>query len=268
MKRIAPHKIQELQRKVFDWYALHKRDLPWRRTKDPYLILLSEVMLQQTQVSRVVPKYLAFIKKFPTVGALARGRKATILRLWSGLGYNSRALRLRELAKIVVRDHAGRFPTSEEALGALPGIGPYTLRAVQIFAWNRNVAAIDTNIRRILIREFKVASSASERDLQALALSCLPRGKSRVWHNALMDYGALLITSRVTRIRPLTRRSRFKDSRRYYRGQIVKSLLAQKTTSLDALRAAYPAASHDLATIVAALVREGVLREQNGLLQI
>ena len=141
------------------WYRRNGRDLPWRRTDDPYRIAVSEFMLQQTQVDRVVPLYRAFLKRFPSWRALAAAPQADVVRAWKGLGYNMRALRLRKLAEGVVRDFGGKLPSDEAALLALHGIGPYTARALRVFAFRKRALAPDTNLRRVLTRVFKGPTS-------------------------------------------------------------------------------------------------------------
>jgi len=225
--------MQPIQQKILDYYKKNGRDLPWRKTTDPYKILVSEIMLQQTQVDRVIPKYEAFLATLPDFDTLAQVDTSTLLTLWQGLGYNNRALRLRELAKIIVDKYNGVFPKTVEELEALPGIGKYTARSVLIFAFNKDIVTIDTNIRRILIAELNLVETITERELYYHAEQLLPEGKSCEWHNALMDYGATLLTSRKTGIKPVSKQSAFKGSDRYYRGQILKSLLQENLVVKD-----------------------------------
>lgn len=145
------------------WYRQHGRDLPWRRTRDPYKILVSEVMLQQTQVERVLPKYEAWIGKFPTWSALANASREEVLKAWSGLGYNRRAVRLHILARLVVGEFAGKLPASEDALVKLPGIGPYTAGAVMVFAHNKPGTCLDVNVERVVRRCFGIRSKEKEK---------------------------------------------------------------------------------------------------------
>ena len=155
-----------IQRTLLDWYAREGRDLPWRRVRDPYAILVSELMLQQTQVDRVIPKWEAWLAQFPTIEALADAPTSDVIRAWSGLGYNRRAINLQRLAQAVVAVHGGRVPDDVAELKALPGIGPYTAGAVAAFAHNRPVAMVDVNIRRLLHRLFvgaEVPTTASRR---------------------------------------------------------------------------------------------------------
>src|SRR3989344_5568291 len=146
--------MHEVQREVLHWYSHHKRDLPWRNTKDPYHIVVSELMLQQTQVDRVIPKYHAFLKKFPTIRDLARASAATVIDEWAGLGYNRRALYLHQFAQAVVRDFGGKVPEDREQLMSLPGIGPYTSQAIRCFGFGKDVPVVDINIKRIYSRVF------------------------------------------------------------------------------------------------------------------
>lgn len=241
-ERLGDDVIDDLRERLLRWYAENGRDLPWRRTRDPYAILVSEVMLQQTQVPRVVPKYAAFLERFPDLAALAEAPLADVLALWSGLGYNNRALRLKRAAEgAVARTRDGRLgrppslPGTVEELMRLPGIGPYTARAVLIFAHNADLAAVDANIRRVLLHELRLPHDLSPAELQRVAIAVLPRGRSRNWHNALMDYGALVLTSRTTSIAPLTTQSPFEGSRRSYRSRLVKLLLDESPRRRDEL---------------------------------
>lgn len=228
-KPIFPTERKQFSRRLFAWYKRNGRhDLPWRKTADPYKIFVSEMILQQTQVLRVIPKYRAFIRRFPNVCALAAAEPAAVLRLWSGLGYNRRALYLQRAARAIVTQHAGTFPQSVVALRQLPGVGEYTAAAICIFAWNQNVAAVDTNIRRILIHELRLPETVTAARLQAVAQQLVPNGKSRAWHSALMDYGSAVATARATGVRPRSRQSTFAGSDRYYRGQLIKLLLQHR----------------------------------------
>ncbi len=175
------------------WYRAHGRDLPWRRTDDSYRIAVSEFMLQQTQVDRVVPLYLAFLKTFPSWRVLADAPQSDVVRAWKGLGYNMRALRLKRLAEGVVRDFGGKLPSDEAALLALHGIGPYTARALRVFAFREKALAPDTNLRRVLTRVFKGAKADPKAfDGRAWARweATLPKALSYDVNQGLMDLGA------------------------------------------------------------------------------
>ncbi|MCU1351641.1 MAG: mutY, partial [Acidimicrobiales bacterium] len=140
------------QEQLLAWFAERERDLPWRRTRDPWAVLVSELMLQQTQVARVLPRYAAFLDRFPTPAVTAAGSVADVVAAWAGLGYNRRAVSLHRCAAAVVSDHGGRLPADLAALRALPGVGPYTARAVLAFAFERDVGVLDTNAARVLAR--------------------------------------------------------------------------------------------------------------------
>ena len=217
--------IAQFQEKILSFYAMHKRDLPWRTTSDPYRILLSELMLQQTQVSRVVGYYHKWLQRWPTVTDLAQAKRSSVLEMWMGLGYNNRAVRLHRTADIIAEKYCGNVLEALLHYEELPGIGRYTAHAVRIFATNEDLVTIDTNIRRILLYEFELDEDISDAELWKLAEHCLPRGKSREWHNALMDYGALFLTSKTSGIKPKTQQSRFQGSDRQVRGGLLRSLL-------------------------------------------
>jgi A/G-specific adenine glycosylase len=192
--------LPELQRRLLEWYRRNARDLPWRRTRDPYRILVSEVMLQQTQVSRVEPRYHSFISRFPDVHALANAPTAEVISEWSGLGYNRRAINLQRTARAVVDEHGGEFPADVSALQRLPGIGPYTAGAITCFAFEQDVGFLDTNIRRLLHRLYfgpEVPQPVrSPKAMQALAESIVPTGRGWEWGQALIEFGALQCTAR------------------------------------------------------------------------
>lgn len=190
------------------WFRVHGRDLPWRRTRDPYRVLVSELMLQQTQVSRVVPKYADFLATFPTLHDVARARPARVAEAWTGLGYYARARNLHALARAVTRngrDADATLPPGAEELRRLPGVGAYTAGAVSSFAYERRAELVDTNVARVLKRIFAprvdLKSGAGQKRLWAIARDILPRTGRATWtHNqALMELGALVCTARVAR---------------------------------------------------------------------
>jgi A/G-specific adenine glycosylase len=227
---------------ILAWYAAVRRDLPWRRTTDPYRILVSEVMLQQTQVARVVPYYEAWLERFPDAAALACAPAGDVLRMWSGLGYNRRALALQAACAVVAREG---WPRSVEGLLALPGVGPYTAAAVGSFAFGVQAAAIDTNVRRVIERLDRRPRRPPELARRAQAL--VPDGRAADWNQALMELGATVCTARAPaceacpaascrsqgrpEIAPTARhaageRVRFEDTDRYVRGRVVAALAA------------------------------------------
>ena len=182
-------------RKLLTWYKKAARDLPWRETRNPYAVLVSEVMLQQTQVSRVLDFYPRFLRRFPTIAALARARPKAVMEQWDGLGYYARARNLHKLAREVTRRHDGTLPDSLEDLRTLPGVGPYTAGAVACFAYEQPVAAVDTNVKRVLGRVFQ------KKDVWGLASAIMPRNGKRAWkfNQALMELGALVCVARKPR---------------------------------------------------------------------
>lgn len=188
---------------LLDWYAENRRDLPWRRTRDPYAIWVSEVMLQQTRVEAVTPYYRRWLRRFPTVRRLARARSGSVLAAWEGLGYYRRALQLRRAAQVVVREHDGRLPRSAAQLRRLPGFGAYTAAAVAAFAFGEDEVALDGNLRRVLSRltdlEVDPRTPEGEARLMRWARRNLPPGKASAFNQALMDLGAQVCLPRHPR---------------------------------------------------------------------
>ena len=192
------------QRRLLAWYRRYGRDLPWRRTREPYRVLLSEIMLQQTQVDRVLPKYEQFLERYPTMEALAEAPVDEVRRLWYPLGYNARPLRLHAIARESVARYGGGLPDSAETLRSLPGVGRYTAGAVASFAYERATPAIDTNVARVIKRAFhpRLSARGAERRLWATGAAIMPRrGGSSAWtfNQAIMELGALICTARVAR---------------------------------------------------------------------
>ena len=254
---ISQTKRAKLQNKILSFYNKNKRNLPWRKTKNPYPILLSEVMLQQTQVDRVIPYYERFLKQFPNFKTLAKAKKTTLLKLWQGLGYNNRILRLQLLAKEVISNHKGTLPKTEQDLINLPGIGPYTAHAILAFAYNKPAPVMDTNIRRVLIHELNLKEDINLEHLKQIALQVIPKNKSSIWHNALMDYGALEKTAKATGIESLSKQSTFEGSNRQVRGEIIRLLLKQKQINLSKLNKQLN--RNNLDEIVNKMIKEGVI---------
>jgi A/G-specific adenine glycosylase len=198
--RIDPGKRRAFQRRLLAWYRAHGRDLPWRNTTDPYEILVSEVMLQQTQVERVIPKYHEFLEKYPTVEHLAEANVDDVRKTWYPLGYNIRPVRLHGIARESVARYGGTIPEDEEDLLSLKGIGRYTAGAVRSFAFGLDAPILDTNVARVLHRVFLAKGdpkrSAVRNALWKLSAALIPPGKGYDFNQALMDFGATVCTAK------------------------------------------------------------------------
>ncbi len=266
-KNIPAENIKRFQKKIFSFYEKNKRDLPWRKTTDPYKILLSELMLQQTQVKRVILYYEKWIEKWPTIDALASAALPEVLQMWLGLGYNTRAMNLHTTAQKIVSQFDSDVLQAMKQYKELPGVGKYTSQAVQIFSTNTDLVTVDTNIRRIFISEFKLPTTITDKELWSLAEICLPRGKSRDWHNALMDYGALQLTAKKTGIKPKTQQSRFEGSDRQIRAKILRCLL-QKSMSISEMEALFELEQERLKPILEKMSHEKIIVRRNTAYQL
>ena len=206
MVKPDPRVVRAFQRRLLAWYARHGRDLPWRRTRDPYRVLVSEIMLQQTQVDRVVPKYHQFLERYPTLEDLAGARARDVRQLWYPLGYNIRPVRLHQIARETVARYGGRLPDTAEGLRGLPGIGRYTAGAVLSFAYGQDAAILDTNVRRVLSRVFigphRARYLRGEKAYWDLAEALVPPGRAYDFNQALMDFGATWCSPRAPRCAP------------------------------------------------------------------
>jgi len=212
------HRAVGFRRRLTAWYRRAARDLPWRRTRDPYAVMVSEFMLQQTQVSRVLDYYPRFLARYPTVAHLARARPAAVREAWDGLGYYRRATNLHRLANVVMKDHDGSLPSDVAELRALPGVGHYTAGAVACFAFEQSAATIDTNVGRVLARVFEGRRTAGKdarsiKRLTALALRVQPARGKAVWtfNQAVMELGALVCGAKLPKCRqcPVRRDCRY-----------------------------------------------------------
>jgi A/G-specific adenine glycosylase len=271
---------------LLEWGAPNLRDLPWRRTRDPWNILVSEVMLQQTSVDRVLPKYEAFLQRFPQPCALAESPLGDALQLWSGLGYPRRCRNLHAAATCIVNDHDGCVPSELDALLALPGIGPYTARAVQCFAFEEVVAVVDVNVSRVLSRIDGAPMAA--RPLQHLADSLVPHDSAWVWNQVMMDFGAQQCTARTPQcstcpVRTLCRwkgkgvdpalgsagvsrpQMRFSGSDRQARGRAIKAVIDGTSSPLAIIDAMQLSDDTERAErLLKDLVTEGLLVRRGG----
>ena len=197
------HRAVGFRRRLTAWYRKAARDLPWRRSRDPYAVMVSEFMLQQTQVSRVLGFYQRFLARYPTVAHLARARPAAVREAWDGLGYYRRAVNLHHLAKVIQKDYAGELPSDVAELRTLPGVGPYTAGAVACFAFEQAAPTIDTNVGRVLARVFEGRKTAGKdartiKRLTALSRRVQPKRGPAAWtfNQAMMELGALVCTAR------------------------------------------------------------------------
>ena len=198
VQSIPLSKRRKFQRRLLKWYDESGRDLPWRRTEDPYKILVSEVMLQQTQVDRVIPKFHEFLEKYPTVQDLAEAKPEEVRKTWYPLGYNIRPYRLHGIACETMERYGGNIPSEEEELLSMKGIGRYTAGAIQSFAFQKDAAILDTNVMRVLHRIFIGTGDPKKQKaiLWLLAEKLIPKGKGYDFNQALMDFGAMVCTAR------------------------------------------------------------------------
>ena len=258
---------------IFTWWKENRRDLPWRRTHEPYTILVSEIMLQQTQVSRVLPKYEEFLILFPDIFALARASTAEVLKAWKGMGYNRRALYLKKTAEAVVKTYGGKFPENEKDLMNLPGLGKYTARALLVFAYKKDISMIDTNIRQIIVQYFFHGEPQKEKEVEAVAEQLVPKGKSWDWHQALMDYGALELV-REKQAKPADKSHRhipFKDTKRFIRGKVLDRLRVSPVTEselVEYLTDTYQKKASWIQSILRDLERDGLVESHHKLMQL
>ncbi|PIT97930.1 MAG: endonuclease III [Candidatus Andersenbacteria bacterium CG10_big_fil_rev_8_21_14_0_10_54_11] len=232
--------LKNFRAKVWRHYRLRKRDLPWRHTKNPYHILVSEIMLQQTQVDRVIPKFQQFLLTFPTLKALAAAPFSDVLEQWQGLGYNRRAKYLKLAAEYAIKNHRGRLPETEVELKKLPGIGPYTAAAIAAFAFNQPTVLIETNIRTVFLHEFfSNETDVPDSTILPIIAATVSRRRAGEWYQALMDFGAHLKKTHGNANRRslhYTKQSSFTGSNRQLRGQIVRELTLTSSISLPALK--------------------------------
>jgi A/G-specific adenine glycosylase len=266
------------------WYAPRRRAFPWRGSHDPYAVWVSEVMLQQTQASRVVPAFRSFLRRFPTVQALAAASRRDVVREWGGLGYNRRAVRLSEAARAIVRDHGGRIPREPAMLRELPGVGPYTAAAVASLGFGRTVAVVDTNVRRVVARVHMGIDGheAPARQVWALADAWLDRVDPITWNQAVMDLGrevcrpkprcAACPLARVCRFRLAGsiaapgpgRQGPFERSGRQVRGAIVRALRSHPSLTRTRLGDETGFAPERIDAAVATLTADGLVEDDAG----
>lgn len=286
--------IALFQQAVLALYQKTGRILPWRQAQDPYRVMVSEMMLQQTQVPRVIEKYSQWLKLFPTAQSLAVATPAEVIHAWAGLGYNRRALFLQRAAQAVSAQHS--FPSEYQELIKLPGVGPYTAAAICSFAYNQDIALVDTNVKRIYqLLVFGDDIEPTEKQLLAIAQQYLPEGRSRDWHNALMDVGTVISKERsafaqqqklkqlfpvlnqfalpLVKDQPLTRakQSPFKQSRRYWRGRVVDLLRTHSQLTISEVKKILNPpieTKYSLEEVVDSLVRDTLVVKENDIIRL
>jgi len=263
--KLDPRQVVAFRETVWEYFRAHERSMPWRDNTDAYFVLVSELMLQQTQVSRVIPKFEVFIGQFPTIQSLANATLADVLGAWNGLGYNRRAKFLHEAARDIVRQHDGIIPTALGELIKLPGIGPNTAGAILAYAYNQPVVFIETNIRTVLIHEFyKDQFGVNDRELRELTQQTMDYEHPREWYWALMDYGTRLkqtVGGRLQQSKHYKKQSPLAGSAREMRGRIITSL-ATGSMSEKALGQAVRADDRFVDALVA-LAAEGMIEKRN-----
>jgi A/G-specific adenine glycosylase len=239
MKTVKSQKKHIFRHRIWHWYKNHAPILSWRETCDPYAVFVSEVMLQQTQIPRVQEKYPQFLKHFPTIVHLSRASLSRVLSEWQGMGYNRRGMYLHRAAEIMQKKYNSTVPKTIQELEALPGIGPYSARAILCFAHNICEPFIETNIRRVIIHEFfPKKEQVHDVEIFEILRAVEPRTKKREWYYALMDYGRdglKSVPNPNRRSKGYVKQSKFKGSNRYIRAQIVKYILANKKATKEDL---------------------------------
>lgn len=258
-------KLARVKVQIWKYYHSHKRALSWRKNITPYRVLISEVMLQQTQVARVRDAFPRFLHQFPSIASLAKASPSSVLHVWQGLGYNRRALFLHRTAQTIVKDFAGRVPKNITDLEQLPGIGPATARSIAVFAWNRPEVFIETNIRRVVIHHFfPETENVSDAEVLPYVEGMLDRMNPREWYYAMMDYGTHLaarVPNPNRRSKHYTKQSRFQGSDRELRGKILQLLIEKRS-----LKRLHDPHKHDdtmkrLDRILQDLVKEGFIKK-------
>jgi A/G-specific adenine glycosylase len=268
---IDPESIAHFQRTVWDFYRAHRRPMPWRAEPAPYYVLVSELMLQQTQVARVLAKFTAFIRCFPDIKTLAKAPLSEVLAAWNGLGYNRRAKFLQGAAQIILRDFDGNVPRTQADLLRLPGVGANTAGAILAYAYNEPTVFIETNIRTAYIHHFfgDNIDAVTDDELRQVVAATLPPENPREWYWALMDYGTHLkatVGGQLHRVKHYRPQSKFEGSRRQVRGRVLKVLLVHQKASPAELAALIP--DERLVAVCDELIGEGLITAKAGLFRL
>lgn len=270
---LSPEQVRIFQNEVWDFYQKNKRNFPWRETTDPYPILVSELMLQQTQTQRVIPKFIEWMRIFPTLQSLAAASRAQVLAYWNGLGYNRRAIYLQRAAGEICSRFQGNFPVTEAELQSLPGIGAYTAGAICAFAYNQPAVFVETNIRSLFIHYFfpKTDEKLSDKVLSPLVAQTLDTNDPRQWYYALMDFGAELkkrVGNPSRKSKTYTKQSRFAGSLRQARGAIIRQLSQKKSMGLAEISRAENIEIARLQKASEGLLRENIIAKNGNELSI
>ncbi len=267
-KGLTKDLIDEFQKLIWNYYTAHPRPFPWRETRDPYHIFISEWMLQQTQTSAVIPKYKAFLSKFPTFNDLANAFTDEVLRLWQGLGYNRRAIWMKSAAELITNEYNAILPNDPKVLEKIKGIGHATAREMVCFAYNIPTAFIETNIRRVFLHLFfHNKSSVHDRDILIIVEKTVDTKNPREWYYALMDYGVMLKKS----VKPdpnhrsfhYKKQSKFKGSNRELRGKILRLKIATPNISIKELSQKLKRAEPKVRELLTKMEQEGFFKNPN-----
>ena len=266
--KVSAQRVRRFQQKIWRWYGSHRRDLPWRNTANPYRIVVSEIMLQQTQVHRVEPKYRTFLRQFPSWRRLARAELGEVLKVWQGLGYNRRAKALHRMAQEVLDRFKGRLPEFREELLSLPGIGDYTAAAIGAFVYQRVEPVIETNIRAVYLHEFcSPKERPTDQELLHYIVATADARNPREWFYALMDYGATLKRANRgigQRSAHYQRQTPFRGSRREVRGFVIRLLTQRQTLSTRELKSRLPKRLGEVRGVLDELLVEGLIKRTAG----
>ena len=276
MQNLTVDQIAQFQKLIYDFYNKNRRNFPWREEITPYKILVSEIMLQQTQTARVVPKFEQWLTSFPDFATLAQASNHDVLTAWQGLGYNRRGLAVAKIAQLVIADFAGQLPNDPDILQTFPAIGPNTAGSICAFAFNSPTTFIETNIRTVYTHTFFPGQVAiSDKQLIPLIKQTVDQNNGRDWYYALMDYGVHL-KQKLPRInaasKHYTRQSKFIGSKRQVRGQIIKILTQlqriKRDELIELLDFQLPENLHNRDVIIQELVDEKVIHQHSGILYL
>lgn len=267
-KTFSKNDLQSFKERVYDYYNTNKRLFQWRNTDNPYYVVISEIMLQQTQTHRVVEKFDQWISEFPTLESLAKAPQDKVIATWQGLGYNRRALALKQLAERIVQEYNGKIPNDPDILVTFKGIGPYTAASICAFAFNRATVFIETNIRAVYIHEFfPEEKEVHDKQLMPLIERTLDKTEPREWYYALMDYGVMLKKTLINPSRKSahhTKQSKFEGSDRQVRGAILKLLISDRSLSEQDFIQSIARDESKIKQILLSLEQEGFIRYNKG----